>query len=772
MRLMCSVALLIAGVALAQQDEQSKIDFANGLFKRGMYDMAVKEYSAYLEAFPEGTHRPAAMYRLGESQFFNGEFDKALDTFDRVLLAPPDPSAREGAALRKGEILLKLNKNTMAAEVLADLVKGSKDAAIQAEARYFLGKAHYQAGNYPQALTTFQAIVAADPDGRQAPYARYQTALVFLAMKEPENAATEFAAVAKSAPDEALRMESMFRAAEAYDALGWHESSQAAYALLRETYPGSDYAKKADYGYAWALYNAGRYADALKTADAFLKGEVGGAVGAGMLYLRANCLNQQRQYEAALAAYASIQEKFADTDFAERSRYKTAWIHQMNGQRDQAKVEVSELLKIARLPSVVGDSGFLLGTIFMEEGNYEDAEQEFNLLWEKYKDSEFAPEALYKRAECLAQLSRANEAAAAFKLFATTYPHNTLAGEAALRSGDAKVQMEAFDDAIAEYLAILDTTPDPDTELETRYRLAVTYHNMKNYAASAEAFGMIVSSFPDSKYAVESRVRMGDYHLREGKDPTQALAAYEQALAADADGAFAGRAQKGMALAWYEIKDFDAAASTFLAVMQTYPDEPLNEATFDWVAGYLFSKERWQDAAAVYRALLTSVSDYPKPEVVQLHIGECLERAGDGETATLEFAKVLVLAPRTGAAVEAIYRMAAIAEAAGDEEKAFKLYEDAANANMGETAARARMRLGELYEAKEDFANARRSYMMIDLLIIHEELSPEASIRAGRCSEKLGKPDDAVKSYNSLIKLYPESDQAKQAQDRLKELSP
>lgn len=772
MRFACAIAFLFAGVALAQQDEQSKIDFADGLFKRGMYDMAADGYRAYLDSFPEGSQRDAAMYRLGESQFFNDQLNEALDTFDRVLVSPPDASAREGAALRKGEILLKLDKNTMAAEVLTDLVSSSKDAAIKAEAQYFLGKAHYQAGNFAQALETFQAIVAANPKSKQAPYARYQTALVYVAMSEPENAATEFVAVAKSEADAALRMESMFRAAEAYDLLGWFESSQAAYANLRETFPDSAYAEKADFGYAWALYHAGRYADALKTADQFLSSDAGSAAGAGMLYLRANCLNQQRQYDAALTAYSAIQAKFGDSDFAERSRYKIAWIHQMNGERDEAKAQVSALLKVAKIPSIIGDAGFLLGTIFMEEGNYADAEQEFNLLWENYKDSEFGPESLYKRAECLVHLSRPNEAAAAFKLFATSYPHNMLAGDAAMRSGDAKVQMEAFDDAIVEYLAILNGEPNRDMELETRYRLAVTYHNMRDYAGSSEAFAGILEHFPESKYAAESRVRIGDFHLREGKDLTHALAVYKEALELDPEGAFAGRAHKGMALARYGIKDFGAAADTFLSVMKTHPDEPLNEKTYDWVAGYLFSKERWRDAAAVYRAMLTSLQDYPKPEIIQLHIGECLELAGDVAEATKEFEKVIDLAPRTGAAVEAIFHMASLAEVADDEEKAFLLYEEAANTNMGETSARARMRLAELYEAKDDFKSALHSYMMIVALFLHEELSPEALLRAGRCSEKIGRPDYAKDRYDELIEEFPESEQAKAAQARLIELAP
>ena len=80
------------------------------------------------------------------------------------------------------------------------------------------------------------------------------------------------------------------------------------------------------------------------------------------------------------------------------------------------------------------------------------------------------------------------------------------------------------------------------------------------------------------------------------------------------------------------------------------------------------------------------------------------------------------------------------------------------------------MRLGELYEARDDYASALRSYMMIFTLLLHEELSPEAMLRAGRCSEKIGNPDKAVERYNELVAEFPESEQAKDAQMRLSEL--
>ena len=62
--------------------------------------------------------------------------------------------------------------------------------------------------------------------------------------------------------------------------------------------------------------------------------------------------------------------------------------------------------------------------------------------------------------------------------------------------------------------------------------------------------------------------------------------------------------------------------------------------------------------------------------------------------------------------------------------------------------------------------------MMIDVLFLHEELSPEALLRAGKCSEKIGNPDKAKALYADVIDSFPESAQAKLAQERLTELAP
>jgi TolA-binding protein len=114
--------------------------------------------------------------------------------------------------------------------------------------------------------------------------------------------------------------------------------------------------------------------------------------------------------------------------------------------------------------------------------------------------------------------------------------------------------------------------------------------------------------------------------------------------------------------------------------------------------------------------------------------------------------------------------MAKLYETLNESDTAFKLYEEAANANNSDTAARARFRLSELLEAKGDYTGAANSYLRIVILFMHDELTPTALWRAGQCFEKDTNTDQAKKLYQELIRDFPDTEQARNAQTRLAEI--
>jgi TolA-binding protein len=741
----------------AEEPDQAQIDFANGLFQRKFYKEAVEEYQNYLKQYPQGKNVPTALYRLGEAAYAAQQYEPALDAFNKFLAGEADPALKQRATMSRAEVLYFLKRPADAALAIEPLTSDKVPLEIRTRALYFFGKINTESKNYDAALNAFKKLTEIAPENSLAPYARFQTAFVRLQRGELEPAAVELSAIASSNAEPGLRAEARFRAAEAYDKLGWFDAAVTAYKQLQDESPGSTYVQYSKFGCAWALYHAGKYAEAAGAAQTLLQENAASPDAAGMQYLLANCLQQQQKYDEAAAKYREIIDKYKDSPFVAKSHYKIGWCLYLTGKINEAKAEVSAFLQTPGDPALVGDAAFLLGTIMAAQGDYESAYDEFRLVAEKYPDSEFGAEALFKGGECVAQLGRTDEAAKIFEEFAQKYPSNPLTEQ-------------AIDAAVNKYKKILEKPADATVEQDTLYRLAITYHNMKNYQASAETFQKYLEKYSTGSRASEARVRCGDYFLRDAKDAVKAIEFYNAALNAEPKGEFAGRALKGVALARYETKDYDAACDLFLRLMTEFPTVTLNEDSYAWVGEKCFDAQKWEQAALAFRSLLAAKPDYANPERVRMKIAQCFDASGKAKEAMEAYQAVVNAAPKSASAVEARFNIAQIQEKAGKADEAFKMFEEVANTNTGDTAARARFHLGELSEAKNDFDAAARSYMRVAILFLHEKLSPESLWRAGQCFEKAGSADQAKKSYEELIRDYPDSQQAANAKQALAKL--
>ncbi|MDP7639930.1 MAG: tetratricopeptide repeat protein, partial [Candidatus Hydrogenedentes bacterium] len=109
-------------------------------------------------------------------------------------------------------------------------------------------------------------------------------------------------------------------------------------------------------------------------------------------------------------------------------------------------------------------------------------------------------------------------------------------------------------------------------------------------------------------------------------------------------------------------------------------------------------------------------------------------------------------------------------EKVGDVKEAMAAYLESAETDSGEKGARARYRLGELLEADEQFSEAARHFMRIAILFFHEELTPNSLFRAATCFEKSGDTARARSVLEELLKDYPESPRAGDAQVKLASL--
>lgn len=756
----------VAAIAQTGDAAQAQFDFANSLFHRGYFAEAMDEYAAYLDRFPGGAHEASAQYRLGEAAFAAEDYDQALDAYDRVIAGGGAAPERTRAAARRAEALYMLGRYPEADSAFQALIQGGIEGEGRVRARYFQGQCRHHMRQYEGALASLHEAAHLNPGDPLAPYARYQLAHVYLEMGDLENAAVAFSETAKLAGDAAMQMESRFRAAEAYDRLGWHDAAVSAYEALRTGHPGTEYAQRAGYAYAWALFRAGHAARAGEEAAKAAQ-QATPAQAAGLDYLRASIAQAGQRYPEALAAYDALRRDHANSSFAAPALYHSAYINHLMGNAARAKEQVMAFLDLHRGDPHTGDAAFLLGILLVAEGNYEDAYQEFRLVAERYPDAEFAADALYKSAECLAQLGMTSEAAARFAEFAEKYPENTLASDATLRAADAKFFSDDFQSAIAGYEAMLAGEVSADVERDALYRLAVAHHNLREFEKSVHRFRQFTEKFPGAPETPEAYRRMGDHALREENDLTAAIAAYSRALEAGAGARLAGHVRRGLAIARHENGDFAEAADLFLKIMRDHPETPLNETSLAWTGEHFFEAEQWAAAAEAYRAILARVPEYPNPERIQYRIAECAEQEGRLDEALSLYAAVAEEAPASNAAMQARLHMARLHDAAGNKEEALRLYEAASTLNNGDVAARACFRLAELQAEAGAAEKSARSYLRVAFLFLHADLSPEALLRAAKLYAGLDEKERASETLAQLLKDYPETPQAAEAREAL-----
>ncbi len=764
--LLC-IALMMPGVQAAesQSAQQNQLNFANGLFQRGFFVEAVEEYEAYLEAADSATVAPEVWYYLGEAAYAAQDYERAVSAFELLQSQPGDSPWKAKARLTQGEVYFFQKIYDQAITVLAPLATPDQPVDTRGRATYYLAKAYFEKGKHADALRIFSSLVEEMPEHPLAPYAGFQLAYTHLAQGELEKAAMQFSAVAGLKADAALRMESRFRAAQTYDQIGWYSAALGAYEQLRAEFPGAPFAEAAGMGFIWALFHEGKCAEAQAAITAHLKRYPKTKELAALEYIRANCLQQTGKNAAAMEAFIQIREAFPDSEFAGRALYKMAWIQYLNDSMEQASDLVTRFLQEYKDSPLVGEGAFLLGTIFVAQGSFEDAQQEFNLVAERYPQSEFGAEALFKSAECLEQLALTDAAAQAFEAFVTKYPDHALTAQAILHAGDARFAASAFEEAVARYTKILENPADPAVEEQVLYRLALTYHNMKDYDRSAATLSTLLEKYPDSSHKEEALFRVAEHTLKIAEKPVKAVALYQALLDAAPEGAYAGRALRGLALSRYAHKDYEEAASLFYRLMTEMPEIALNEETYNWTGQWFYDHEAWEKSARTFELLLEVLPAYPYAEQVRFKIAECSEKAGQHEKALKLYTAMAESSVSSDYATRARWYLAKLHEERGETEDAFRWYKAAANSNSGDIAAKARFQLGVLYEAQEEFGKAARSFMRVAILFLHEEMSPEALWRAGQCYEKVGQPEQARKAYIELLTDFPESPFSAQARD-------
>src|SRR5881409_1499280 len=144
-----------------QEAAQRQLDYANGLFTRKLYDLAVPEYQKYLDDYPGRAGRANAYFSLGECYRNLNRTSNARTNLQNVLNDYGDSEFAGPAAYALAEIAFAEKDYGAALPLFRRAAVKSKEPAVALSAHYFEARCLEATGRKEEAADIYALVAEA-----------------------------------------------------------------------------------------------------------------------------------------------------------------------------------------------------------------------------------------------------------------------------------------------------------------------------------------------------------------------------------------------------------------------------------------------------------------------------------------------------------------------------------------------------------------------------------------------------------------------------------
>jgi TolA-binding protein len=751
---LAALMLSLTAALGAVPDETAQLQFADGLFRRGIYDMALKEYMRFLESYPAGTETDLVWFRSAECYRQMGNRVAADRAYGRVQEKAGSPH-RFRAFLRRAELALEAGQPEAAVEMFRTLLAEKPPADIAADACFRLAGAFEKLNRPAEAAAQYERLVRDYP---QSPFLSFAClALGGLAASAPgadARAESYFAKAAEKAADPRVGAEAWFQLGHLYYRGSNYVKSAYAFDQLFSRFGSDARAGEARFPAAWACHRTGRHADAVQLAEKALA--AGEPPRDGWLYLAANSERQLQRQTAAAGRYEILMRDFPDSPYAGRAAYERALALFTAGQYSNAVAQA----RVIPPDSAMADQVFWLlaeSSAALHDDN--QALQYYRLIAERHPASALAPEALYRMGEVLKKRGEEWNAAECYRAVHTRYPASPLAAKGLFAAAYGAARAGKAEDAARDWGQFITAYPSHELMSEALFQKASAEARLGRNDQALDSFGLFLRRFPKDAHASEAHFWSGVLMETAGQfeDAAREMRAV---LSSDSPEATARQARLRLGIVLFRLGQYPEAAGLAQGTIATPLRDELPPGLIEWLAGYRMKEKKFDLALEAARLLATSARREPAwIQIGRTLAGEALNGLGRPVEARAEFEAAVAVEAETPSKPLAWLKLGDLALAENRFEEAAKAYGEAIRYAAGNEAVRAFATLGtaRALEGKGDADGAVRFYMNVALLYQDPEITPESLYKAAAGFQRQGRSREAADMLAELRNLYPKS---------------
>ncbi len=397
-------------------------------------------------------------------------YDKALEIIPEVYKSTSSAKIKEGALFLEGKVYYDLKQYEKAEAKFKEYISGYPDGRFIETAYYSLGNIYYTTNihhtmrQYGLTRETFKAILDKYPKSEYADDAQYFIARSFFDEGRFEQAYQEFENV--KSENNMLLAQARYFGSLSLRCLNRNQEALENYKKFVAEFPDSVYAAAAYFDMGVIQGGMKEYEEANKSyrqalqyaKDEFTKGMIQYSIGSNYL--------SRGNYQEAINAYRELIENYTGNPNMTEVYFAMAECYWLLKDYKNALNAYIKALNIDQ-KNMVGNTGRIMnriGQCYSLLGKKEAAAEWFQIVIDKFPESDISIEATYGKITALNDLKRYEEAEKAGRNFIAVYKENpkfaTLTAEIQIILGDIKFDTKDYLAAVKEYLKVKSDYPD------------------------------------------------------------------------------------------------------------------------------------------------------------------------------------------------------------------------------------------------------------------------------------------------------------------------
>ena len=743
-----------------QPNDKRQLEYANALFTRKMYDLAIPEYEKYLSDYADGSGRANAYFGLGESYRLLGKNGSARTNFQTVLDQFGD-SEFAGPAAYALAVLAFSQKDFAAAQPLFHKAAAkSKDPSVALSAKYFEARCLENSKRADDALMLYLQVAEAKSQYRED--ARTTAGAMLLARGRRTDALKQYEALASEAEKPAAKAEAAVRAglialdlAVADRAKIDSAMAEKARILLQKGRATSDSGRWKGVAQAGLLrleYQTGQFAQVIsdyKKSTAQLPEEA----KAETMLLVGNAQRQLGHTQEAEGVYREIIEQFPNREEAKDARYQRL-INIYNSDPNAVIAEVDEFLKTNPTSERADQAKLLKAEALYKQQKFAEAAPFYEELRASQLASNLRSEAAYKLGWCAVQMKDSDRAIEALSYFIKTFPDNPQTPIALTQRALAYQQSNNMDAAIADLNFLISNYPKAKEREAAIQQKALLLGEQNHEPEMAQAFQQLLKEYPKSSAVAQANYYIGKAAF-DGKEYKRALTSLDAARRLNRE-QYYNPATLRIISAHYYLRDRKAATSEVDAFLASPGNANVPPEVLQWL-GIEYYNDKNYLLAEKYLDVLGRIENPAgvKPDF-WFYLGDVTGKLKHYDEAENAYSRYLQNSTDPAGKAKALLALGATKIAAHKPDDAEKIAAEIMTLQPeGKVNAEARLLAGDVQFERQRFEDAGKAYAGVALLYDDPAITPRALNKAADAYRRAGKTEEADRVAKQLRDRYP-----------------